>query len=75
MDCLEILTKISIMSNCALLFWTSKYFKAVFISVPDEIGGKLSKGNFEHIKSITHGWTATDFLKGVIYVEHSIILF
>ena len=32
MDCIEILTKISIMSNCALLFWTSKYFKALFIS-------------------------------------------
>ena len=49
MDCIEILTKISIMSNCALLFWTSKYFRAVFISVPDEIGGTLSKGSFEHI--------------------------
>lgn len=76
MDCIEILTKISIMSNCALLFWTSKYFKALFVSA--SISGDTSsidKGSFEGVKSITHDWTPTDFLKALIYVEHGIILF
>jgi hypothetical protein len=59
MDCLEILTKISIMSNCAMLFWTSKYFRALFVSVKpvDATGVK-----FEHIESITSNYTLTDFL-------------
>ena len=71
MDCLEILTKISIMSNCAMLFWTSKYFKALFVSV----GRDRDDLSFEHIKPITGHYTLTDFLKLVIYVEHAIILF
>jgi hypothetical protein len=71
MDCLEILTKISIMSNCAMLFWTSKYFKALFVSV--KTPGKDEK--FEHINAITKNFTLTDFLSLVIYVEHVIILF
>jgi hypothetical protein len=58
MDCLEILTKISIMSNCAMLFWTSKYFRALFVSVTPE--GKSEK--FEHIETITSNYTLTDFL-------------
>jgi len=72
MDCLEILTKISIMSNCAMLFWTSKYFKALFVSVPGP-GGKDEK--FEHVDAITKNYTLTDFLQLIIYVEHIIILF
>jgi hypothetical protein len=72
MDCLEILTKISIMSNCAMLFWTSKYFKALFVSVKPTDG---SIDKFEHIESITKNYTLTDFLSLVIYVEHAIILF
>jgi hypothetical protein len=72
MDCLEILTKISIMSNCAMLFWTSKYFKALFVSVP---GPGDATPSFEHISSITKNYTMTDFLQLVIYVEHVIILF
>lgn len=70
MDCLEILTRISIMSNCAMLFWTSKYFRALFVSK-----GRDSELQFEHIKPITGNYTLTDFLKLVIYVEHVIILF
>lgn len=72
MDCLEILVKISVMSNCAMLFWTSKYFKALFVSVRSP-GAKID--GFEHVSPITSKYTMTDFLKLVIYVEHIIILF
>jgi len=73
MDCLEILTKISIMSNCAMLFWTSKYFKALFVS-SGPLGFEKSAG-FDHVTAITTDYTMTDFLQLVIYVEHIIILF
>lgn len=72
MDCVEILTKISIMSNCAMLFWTSKYFKALFVSVQTP-GQVIPK--FEHVSSFTKNYTLTDFLQLVIYIEHVIILF
>jgi hypothetical protein len=78
MDCLEILVKLSIISNCALLFWTSKYFHVLFVSAGSDglhgSRGDLNKG-MSSISSITSGWTNTDFLKAVIYVEHVIILF
>lgn len=51
MDCLEILTKISIMSNCAMLFWTSKYFKALFVSV--YAPGTAPEKKFEHVTAMT----------------------
>lgn len=73
MDCLEILTKISIMSNCAMLFWTSKYFKALFVSV--YAPGTAPEKKFEHVTAMTENYTLTDFLQLVIYVEHVIILF
>ena len=73
MDCLEILTKISIMSNCAMLFWTSCYFKALFGSVTKECLKKDE--NFETLTSETLKMSLTDFLQIVIYVEHVIILF
>lgn len=60
MDCLEILTRLSIMSNCAMLFWTSKYFKALFVSAPGPNNAKSTQ--FEHIESITKDYTLTDFL-------------
>jgi hypothetical protein len=36
MDCLEILTRLSVMFNCALLFWTSRYFRVLFVSVKSD---------------------------------------
>jgi anoctamin-10 len=36
MDCLQILTQLSIISNCALLFWTSKYFHMLFVSKKED---------------------------------------
>lgn len=60
MDCIEILTRLSIMSNCAMLFWTSKYFKALFVSNPGPNNVKSTQ--FEHIESITKNYTLTDFL-------------
>lgn len=76
MDCLEILTQLSVISNCALLFWTSKYFKLLFVSAGNEDATiKANNPGLASVKSITEGWTQTDFLKAVIYVEHVIILF
>ena len=76
MDCLQILTQISIMSNCALLFWTSRYFRATFISKFDcwgtETRGKIQ---FFHVNAVTTEWTPVDYLKVVVYIEHVIILF
>jgi hypothetical protein len=53
MDCLDILTKISVMSNCALLFWTSKYFHALFVSAADCYSTKLDDTGFKNLPSIT----------------------
>jgi len=76
MDCLEILTQLSVISNCALLFWTSKYFKLLFVSAGNEDATiKANNPGLASVQSITEGWTQTDFLKAVIYVEHVIILF
>ena len=76
MDCLEILTRLSVMSNCALLFWTSRYFRVLFVSVKTEAQAvRFKDPSLDNIKSITSGWTNTDFLKGLIYVEHACILF
>ena len=68
MDCIDILVRISIMSNCALLFWTSRYFAEIFVSVGLEDRQK-------NVTPITEGWTYIDFLKVIIYVEHAMILF
>jgi len=67
MECIDILTRISIMSNCALLFWTSKYFTEIFVSK-----GVIINPGYE---PITKDWTKIDFLKFIIYVEHAMILF
>jgi len=76
MDCLEILTRLSVMSNCALLFWTSRYFRILFVSASNEANVERVKDpSLDNIKAITQGWTNTDFLKGLIYVEHVCILF
>lgn len=78
MDCIEILTQLSVISNCALLFWTSKYFHLLFVSAAEGSGdAKIIEANpsLANVKSITDGWTQTDFLKAVVYVEHVVILF
>ena len=76
MECIEILTRLSVMSNCALLFWTSKYFRVLFVSsTSEEDKDKTLHPSLASVNSITHGWTNTDFLKGLIYVEHCCILF
>tara|TARA_B110000285_G_C14992455_1_gene547038 strand:+ start:623 stop:937 length:315 start_codon:yes stop_codon:yes gene_type:complete len=79
MDCIEILTQLSVISNCALLFWTSKYFHLLFVSSGEGDGtnAKILKGNkaLAYVHSVTRGWTQVDFLKLVVYVEHIVILF
>jgi hypothetical protein len=76
MDCLEILTRLSVMSNCALLFWTSRYFSVLFVSKVSEADKfRIEDPSLANIKAITSGWTNTDFLKGLVYVEHTCILF
>lgn len=71
MECIDILVRISIMSNCALLFWTSRYFAELFVSV----GADPKDKTMVHVLPITVGWTKIDFLKGIIYVEHTMLLF
>ena len=69
MDCLDIITKFAVFSNVGILFWTSKLFKHLFIS---------SDHNFvrdKDIKPITTDYSALDFLKSLIYVEHVLIIF
>lgn len=64
------------MSNCALLFWTSRYFRVLFVSAEGENAlDKEKDPSLANISAITKGWTNTDFLKGLIYVEHGCILF
>ena len=36
---------------------------------------KIADPSLANIQAITAGWTNTDFLKGLIYVEHVCILF
>lgn len=82
MECIEILTQLSVISNCALLFFTSKYFHLLFVSAKIESSNSMTnadilKTNPElgNVHSITEGWTQTDFLKALVYVEHGCILF
>lgn len=82
MECIEILVQLSVMSNCALLFFTSKYFHLLFVSAKsNEADGNtnadIRKENpsLGKVHSITEGWTQTDFLKAIVYVEHACILF
>lgn len=56
MDCIEILTQLSVISNCALLFWTSKYFHLLFVSAAEGSGdAKIIEANpsLANVKSIT----------------------
>jgi hypothetical protein len=82
MECIEILTQLSVISNCALLFFTSKYFHLLFVSAKSDNENDLTNASIiannptlGNVHSITQGWTQTDFLKALVYVEHVCILF
>ena len=59
MDCLDILTKFSVMTNCLIIFFTSAKFREVF-----------TKGTTESITD----WDLTKFLIVVIIIEHVLMV-
>ena len=59
MYCLSVLTKLSVMTNCGTLFFTSKTFKKIFVA--------------GHGRAIT-SWTETEFLIAVLVVEHILMI-
>ena len=71
MDCLDVITKLSIFSNVGILFWTSKHFKEIFVSKNYELEFKRDSA----VEPITVDFSPLDFLKSLIYIEHILIIF
>ena len=61
MDCFEILTKLSIITNCGTIFFTSRRFRKIFVK---------SHENGEAITS----WNLTQFLIFLLIVEHVLMI-
>lgn len=58
-NCIEILTKLSVMTNVLIIFFTSDTFKMMF----SDFGPKPY-----------FNWSLYDFLKVVVIVEHSLMI-
>jgi len=70
MTCLETLAQMSIMTNCAMVYFTSKIYHQMFVM------SEYESSNDTGVKYIPkQSWDFTKFLMFVVFVEHIVLIF
>ena len=74
LQCLSTLSQISIFANCAVVFFTSKRYRALMCDTGTWCENSAEDHGIRETHKLVSGWDLVDFLIFVLIVEHVIIV-